>query len=43
MNPTNITFGGPDGKTAFVTVADKGNIETFRVEIPGRSWGMRNK
>ncbi|MDW8350706.1 MAG: SMP-30/gluconolactonase/LRE family protein [Anaerolineae bacterium] len=33
---TNITFGGPDGRTAYVTVADNGNIERFRVEAPGR-------
>jgi len=39
--PTNIAFGGKDGKTAYVTVADKGWIETFRVEQPGRSWSMR--
>ncbi|BCX04081.1 MAG: gluconolactonase [Candidatus Roseilinea sp.] len=33
---TNITFGGPDGRTAYVTVADNGNIERFRVEARGR-------
>ncbi|MEM9687189.1 MAG: SMP-30/gluconolactonase/LRE family protein [Bacteroidota bacterium] len=27
--PTNITFGGKDGKQCFVTVADRGCIETF--------------
>ena len=43
MKPTNIAFGGIDGKTAYVTVADRGNIETFRVDSPGRSWIMRNK
>ena len=42
MKPTNIAFGGHDGRTAYVTLADKGNIETFRVETPGRSWAMRN-
>ena len=41
MNPTNIAFGGKDGKTCYVTISDKGNIETFRVETPGRSWQMR--
>jgi sugar lactone lactonase YvrE len=35
-NCTNITFGGEDGRTAYVTVADNGNIETFRVEARGR-------
>ena len=43
MQPTNIAFGGADGRTAYVTLADRGNIETFRVEVPGRSWVMRNK
>ena len=38
MKPTNIAFGGKDGKTAYVTLADRGNVETFRVETPGRSW-----
>lgn len=33
---TNITFGGPDGRTAYITVADNGNIERFRVEARGR-------
>jgi sugar lactone lactonase YvrE len=33
---TNITFGGADGCTCYVTVADTGQIETFRVDVPGR-------
>lgn len=37
---TNIAFGGSDGCTAYVTVADRGNIETFRVERPGRAWQL---
>ncbi len=36
--PSNIAFGGPDGKTAYVTLQDNGNIESFRVEAPGREW-----
>lgn len=36
--PSNITFGGKDGRTAYVTLQDRGNIETFRVEAPGREW-----
>ncbi len=36
--PSNITFGGQDGKTAYVTLADNGNIETFRVDISGREF-----
>jgi gluconolactonase len=39
--PTNIAFGGKDGRTCYVTLADKGNIETFRALYPGRSWVMR--
>jgi signal peptidase len=34
--PTNLTFGGPDGKTVFVTQKDGRFIETFRVDRPGR-------
>ncbi|MCF6240756.1 MAG: SMP-30/gluconolactonase/LRE family protein [Bacteroidales bacterium] len=37
---SNIAFGGKDGKTCYVTIADRGNIETFRVDVPGRSWKM---
>ena len=39
-NPTNIAFGGADGRTCYVTVKDKGNIEMFRVDRPGRSWAL---
>jgi gluconolactonase len=40
---TNIAFGGPDGCTAYVTVADRGNVETFRVEHPGREWQLAQR
>lgn len=36
--PSNIAFGGNDGKTAFVTLQDNGNIDSFRVEFPGRAF-----
>ena len=36
--PSNIAFGGPDGRTCYVTLQDRRNIETFRVDRPGRSW-----
>jgi sugar lactone lactonase YvrE len=36
--PSNIAFGGKDGRTAYVTVQDQGNIESFRVDNPGREW-----
>ncbi|MFE4573712.1 SMP-30/gluconolactonase/LRE family protein [Paenibacillus chitinolyticus] len=35
-NCTNLTFGGPDGRTVYVTVADNGNVEKFRTDAPGR-------
>ncbi|WP_429311930.1 SMP-30/gluconolactonase/LRE family protein [Paenibacillus mucilaginosus] len=39
-NCTNLTFGGPDGKTCYVTVADNGNIEMFETDVPGRCWSI---
>lgn len=33
--PSNIAFGGKDGRTCIVTLQDRGSIEFFRVEIPG--------
>jgi sugar lactone lactonase YvrE len=37
---TNVAFGGKDGRTVFVTLMDKGNIETFRADEPGREFKM---
>ena len=37
---TNLAFGGPDGRTCYVTLADRGNIEYFRTDSPGRSWQL---
>ena len=41
-NPSNIAFGGTDGRTAYVTLQDKGNIERFFVDRPGREWQMQH-
>ncbi len=41
--PSNIAFGGKDGKTAYITLQDKGNMESFRVDKPGREWVMSKK
>ncbi len=41
--PSNIAFGGLDGRTAYVTLQDNMNIETFVVEIPGREWMMMKR
>lgn len=35
-NCTNVTFGGEDGCTLYVTIADQGNIERFRTDAPGK-------
>lgn len=37
-NASNVTFGGKDGRTVYVTLADQGNLERFRVKYPGREW-----
>lgn len=42
QDPTNVAFGGEDGKTMYVTLQDRGCIETFRVETAGRTWATRN-
>jgi sugar lactone lactonase YvrE len=34
--PTNICFGGPDRRTAYVTEVDSTRIVSFRVDRPGR-------
>ncbi|MEM6628089.1 MAG: SMP-30/gluconolactonase/LRE family protein [Bacteroidota bacterium] len=38
--PSNIAFGGPEGKTCYITLQDKGNIETFQALYPGRGWSL---
>ncbi|WP_206170535.1 SMP-30/gluconolactonase/LRE family protein [Spirosoma pollinicola] len=43
QKPTNIAFGGKDGRTAYITLQDQGNMETFRVDTPGREWAMQQK
>jgi gluconolactonase len=41
--PSNIAFGGKDGRTAYITLQDKGYLESFRVDKPGREWQMLKK
>jgi sugar lactone lactonase YvrE len=36
--PSNICFGGPDGRTAYVTEVEHTRLVRFRVERPGLSW-----
>lgn len=37
--PTNLAFGGRDGRSVFVTLQDRGAIETFRSAHRGRASG----
>lgn len=36
--PSNICFGGPDGRTAYVTEVEHKRVVTFRVDKPGLAW-----
>ncbi len=38
--PSNLCFGGPDGRTVFVTEVEHRRIVSFRVDRPGREWGQ---
>ena len=39
-NVSNICFGGKKGKTCYVTLQDRGCLETFETDTPGREWTM---
>lgn len=41
--PSNIAFGGKDGKTCFVTLQDRKLVESFRADYPGRAWALWKK
>jgi signal peptidase len=41
--PTNLAFGGPDGRTVYVTQRKGGFIETFRANRPGREFCLQVK
>jgi gluconolactonase len=36
--PTNVAFGGEDGMTVYVTMKDRGRVENFLNDIPGRQF-----
>ena len=40
--PTNLAFGGNDGKTVFVTQRQGGFVESFRADRPGRETCFRS-
>lgn len=37
-NPTNLCFGGPDGRTVYVTEVENGRLVKFRADQPGREF-----
>jgi gluconolactonase len=37
-NPTNVAFGGKEGKQLFITMQKRGAIETFNNDIAGRNY-----
>ena len=36
--PSNLCFGGPDGRTVYVTEVKKQRLVSFRVDEPGLAW-----
>jgi len=36
--PSNLCFGGPDGRTVYVTEVQKQRLVSFRVDKPGLAW-----
>lgn len=36
--PSNLCFGGPDGRTVYVTEVKKQRLVAFRVDTPGLAW-----
>jgi sugar lactone lactonase YvrE len=36
--PSNLCFGGPDGRTVYVTEVQKQRLVQFRVDRPGLAW-----
>jgi sugar lactone lactonase YvrE len=40
--PSNICFGGVDGRTAYVTEVEHTRVVAFRVDRPGREWKQFN-
>lgn len=40
--PSNICFGGPDGRTAYVTEVEHTRLVQFRVDRPGAAWTLNH-
>jgi len=41
--PTNVCFGGPDGRTCYVTEVEHGRLVQFRVDRPGLEWQRQHR
>ena len=41
--PSNLCFGGPDGRTIYVTEVEHRRLVQFRVDRPGLAWQRWNK
>ena len=37
-SPSNLCFGGPDGRTVYVTEVKHRRLVQFRVDRPGLAW-----
>ena len=37
-SPSNLCFGGPDGRTVYVTEVTQRRLVQFRVDRPGLAW-----
>ena len=42
-SPSNLCFGGPDGRTVYVTEVENTRLVKFRVERPGLAWQRGQK
>lgn len=40
---SNLAFGGKDGRTVVVTLQDRGCLETFRTDVPGKGFAVAKK
>ena len=40
-SPSNLCFGGPDGRTVYVTEVEHTRLVQFRVDRPGLEWSRR--
>jgi sugar lactone lactonase YvrE len=41
--PSNLCFGGDDGRTLYITEVDNGTVETLRVPHAGREWALLDR